>query len=437
MLRLNKLKKMTILIGLLLCMGASTIMQTYFSSALPVISRQFQSVSFYSWVHVSYILASSSIIILSSQLCQRYGNKKNFIAGSLLFGIGTMLAPFSSSMLQLVLARIIMGLGAGIVVPATYGIIGELFQKESYSAVFAAFSVIQIIFHGIGSVAGGYLPTYFSWQMIFYVLLVLEGISFLLVRLNLPSIVTKPVSNPFPMKRNLLFITAMILMTLGMEQGDSISYLFLFCGLFLLFFVIYEDAKHGNELFPIELVKDALLKNLCLQIFLLGAFYHVCLVYLPSLMQFSMNFSPDTAGNFLALFVVLMGVGSILGGIMRMPPRLFILIGWGICLIACLLLKSLFLLAIFLLGFGSGLLMSVLLGYTATRATTHSAGVNSVAHLIRNFGGSMGTILFQFSLYHPINSFRRGIIILSFSAILLAALAFRYQLPRNQQSSCQ
>jgi MFS family permease len=125
------IQKFAILIGLLLCMGASTIMQTYFSSALPAISIDFQSVSYYSWIHGSYILAQSAVIILSSGLCQRFGNKKNFIAGSFLFGIGTVIAPFSGSMLHLVIARSVMGIGAGVVIPATYGIIGEQFEKKN------------------------------------------------------------------------------------------------------------------------------------------------------------------------------------------------------------------------------------------------------------------------------------------------------------------
>ena len=71
---MKKPERTAILIGLLLCMGASTIMQTYFSSALPAISSSFKSVSFYSWIHGSYIVASSAVIVLSSGLCQRFGN---------------------------------------------------------------------------------------------------------------------------------------------------------------------------------------------------------------------------------------------------------------------------------------------------------------------------------------------------------------------------
>lgn len=115
---MNKQKRTAILTGLLLCMGTSTIMQTYFSSALPAISDSFKSDSFYSWIHASYILASSAVIILSSGLCQRFGNKKNFIVGSLLFGGGTVIALFSRSMLHLVISRIVMGIGAGVVVPS-------------------------------------------------------------------------------------------------------------------------------------------------------------------------------------------------------------------------------------------------------------------------------------------------------------------------------
>ncbi|WOO37780.1 MFS transporter [Anaerocolumna sp. AGMB13020] len=422
---MNKPEKTAILIGLLLCMGASTIMQTYFSSALPAISSSFKSVSFYSWIHGSYILASSAVIILSSGLCQRFGNKKNFIIGSLLFGIGTIIAPFSSSMLQLVITRIVMGIGAGVVVPATYGIIGEHFEKEKYSSVFASFAVVQIIFNGLGSLAGGYLPKIASWKAIFFLLLPLEMLSFWLVFRNLPDSVPSMHTEPFYFRRHLLMILAILLTTLGIEQAYHQQYLLLILSAALLLFVVWKDTKGGNILLPKEFATDSLLRNLCLQVFLLGAFYNVCLAYLPSLMQFSMGFSADRAGNLLAVFVVLMGVGSVLGALYKISERPAILIGWLAGLAGGIFIPFFFMLAVGLLGFGSGVLMSVLLGYTATRTQNNASGVNSAAHLIRNFGGSIGTILFQFSLSYPQQYYIGGVLILAATGTIAASLSFR------------
>lgn len=424
---MNRPKRTAILIGLLLCMGASTIMQTYFSSALPAISDSFHSVSFYSWVHGSYILASSAVIILSSSLCLRFGNRKNFIIGSLLFGLGTIIAPFSSSMLYLVIARIAMGIGAGVVVPATYGIIGEQFEKEKYAAVFAAFAVVQIVFNGLGSLAGGYLPHIASWQVIFYILLPVELLSFWLVFRNLSASVPVIQTVPFQFQRHLLMIIAILLVTLGIEQAYQRQYLVLVFGAVLLFLVVWKDANNGNILLPKEFVRDPLLRNLCFQVFLLGAFYNVCLAYLPSLMQFSMGLSMDTAGNLLAVFVVLMGIGSILGGLIKIPERPAILIGWSAGLMGSIFMPFFFTPAVGLLGFGSGILMSVLLAYTAARTWGNAAGVNSTAHLIRNFGGSIGTILFQFSLNYPQRYYVGGVLILALSGMIAAFLSFRFK----------
>lgn len=428
---MNKQKRTAILIGLLLCMGASTVMQTYFSSALPAISTCFQSVSLYSWVHGSYILASSAVILLSSGLCVRFGNKKNFLIGSLLFGVGTVMAPFSSSMLHLVASRIVMGIGAGIVIPATYGIIGEHFEKEKYSAVFAAFAVVQIICNGLGSLAGGYLPAMASWQAVFYLLLPIELLSFWLVYRNIHDTIPVIPSAPFQIKQHLLMIAAVLLTTLGIEQAYHNHYLLLIFGFILLFIVIWKDAKRGNVLLPKEFINDPLLRNLCLQVLLLGAFYNVCLAYLPGLMQFSMGLSADKAGALLAVFVVFMGIGSVLGGIIKISNRLAITIGWSACFMGSILMQFSFPLAVGAAGLGSGVLMSVLLGYTASRTQGHAAGVNSMAHLIRNFGGSIGTILFQFSLNHPQKHFMWGVLLLALSGIIVASMSFRFKHSTN------
>lgn len=424
---MNIHKRTAILMGLLLCMGASTIMQTYFSSALPAISDSFHSVSFYSWIHGSYILASSAVIILSSGLCQQFGCKKYFAIGSVIFGMGTIIAPFSRLMLQLVIARIVMGIGAGVVVPATYGIIGEHFEKKKYSAVFAAFAVVQILFSGLGSLAGGYLPQLASWQAIFYILLPIELLSFWLVFRNLPDSIPVMQAKPFQFRLHILMIIALLLTALGIEQAYHQKYLLLVLGAVLLFLVIWKDSKRGNILLPEEFVSDSLLRNLCLQVFLLGAFYNVCLAYLPSLMQFSMGFRADKAGNLLTLFVALIGLGSVSGALIKLSERPVIVIGWLAGLAGCVFMPFFFTLAVGLLGFGSGVLMSVMSGYIATRTQGHASGVNSTAHLIRNFGDSIGTIVFQFSLSYPQQYYICGILILTVSGTIAASVSFRFK----------
>lgn len=427
-------KRILILTGLLLCMGSSTIMQTYFTSALPFISESFNSVKFYSWIHVSYILGSSSVIVLSSEFCQRFGNKKNFFTGSLLFGLGTIIATLSGSMLQLVIARIVMGIGAGVVIPATYGIIGDYFEKENYSAIFAAFAVVQIIFSGLGSLAGGYLPQIASWQAIFYILFPIELLSFWFVLSNIfdDSPVVKRES--FQFRHHFLIMLSILLTTLGIEQAYHHNYLLLLLGSILIFYVASKDNKSGNILLPKECSKDSLLRNLCIQVFLLGGFYNVCIAYLPSFMQFTMGLSAKRAGNLLTIFVVLMGIGSILGGIFKISERFFILAGWGICLIGSFFLHFYLTFSVGVLGLGSGVLMSVLLGYIATRTQGHSSEVNSTAHLIRNFGGSFATILFQFSLWCPKQYYIWGVILLALLGMVASAVSFRRKYIINEHN---
>lgn len=429
---MDQSKRTAILVGLLLCMGISTLMQTYFSGALPAISSGFESVSLYSWVHSSYILASSSVMILSGSLCRRFGNKKNFMLGSLIFGIGTAMAPFSRGMPHLVAARMIMGIGAGMVIPAVYGMIGEYFEKKKYSAVFAAFAVAQILFNALGSLAGGILPEAASWQTIFYILIPMEWIGFWLVYKNVPDTAGAVSAEPLHIRNHLMMIAAILLTALGTEQTGRNHLWILAVGIVLLLFVIRMDAKNGNVLLPQELKEDSLLRNLCFQIFVLGAFYYVCLAYLPGVIRFSMGLSSEFSGTVLAVFVVFMGIGSILGGILHVPGRIAVIAGWAACTVGGIGMLYSILFGAGMLGLGSGVLMSVLLGSTAARTTEHSAGVNSTAHLIRNFGGSIGTIVFQSSLEHPKEYYIRGIIFLSVSGTLAALAALKIRNLKNE-----
>lgn len=160
-----KMIKVFTCIGLLLGMSISTLMQTQLTTAMPVISNEFGTTDYYSWVYTGYMLASSVTIPFFGWICERCGHRKNYIVGGLIFFIGILFSGLSNSMITLVLSRVVMGIGAGIVVPATYGIISTLFKKEDMRKVFGLMAIVQIINKGLGSVLGGVFSTYFTWRL--------------------------------------------------------------------------------------------------------------------------------------------------------------------------------------------------------------------------------------------------------------------------------
>jgi MFS family permease len=474
------------MVGLVLGMCNSMIMQTLLSTTLPSISAELGTPSLYSWVYSGYVLASSVTIPLFGSLCDRFGYKINYVLGGTLFLAATAWCALSPSMPSLVAARIAMGIGAGIVVPATYGVIGSLYDRQELRRVFALFAVVQIVSNGAGGILGGFFAALVGWRASIGVLLVPELVGALLIWRLLPaSLRGTEQSRIHPL--NAAVLTAAILLIMlsinqfgqfggtgnveganavesasgveganavegtgnvegasgmegagGVEGADgvaSVAHLLsagsltasvvwrillavglLVAGLLFLAAFVVRERRERLGLLPSEFKTSPLLRNLSLQVFLLGTLLSVCLVYIPGCLQTDEVLSPGNAGLAVLVYVVSMGLGSIAAGVARtLSLTRLIGLGWTACLAgACVFLVPLPLLArlapsLVLLGMGCGLLSTALLGHIAAQAERNRAGVNSFGHMIRNIGGSIAVVAFAFTLSTGIVSLYLGL----------------------------
>jgi MFS family permease len=429
-----------IMIGLVLGMCNSMIMQTLLSTTLPGISAELGTSSLYSWVYSGYVLASSVTIPLFGNLCDRFGYKSNYLLGGFLFFVATAWCALSQSMLSLVIARIAMGIGAGIVVPATYGIIGSLYAKQEFRRVFALFAVVQIVGNGAGSVLGGFFAESVGWRASIGLLLVPELVGAFLIWCLLPT----PLRSAGQSKINPLnaaaLTMAVLLIMLGIDQFDQLgnsgnsgspegstgsdpaviwstlrAIVLCAAGLLSLAAFVLRERRARFGLLPAEFKTSPLLRNLSLQVFFLGALFSVSLVHIPGCLQLDGLLSAETTGLAVLLYVVSMGAGSIISGVLKIPVTRVMGAGWAACLLGvCFFLVPMPLIArlmpsLALLGMGCGLLSTTLLGHIAAQAEQNRAGVNSFGHMIRNFGGSIAVVAFTFTLDTGIISLYLGL----------------------------
>ena len=137
--------------------------------ALPSISKDFQaSIGELQWAINAYLLAFAALLLTMGALGDRFGRKRVFQAGMILFGISSLGAAFSTSMDMLIACRGLMGLGGAIVLPQTLSIIRASFTdpKECAQAI-AVWAGIFALGYGIGPVVSGMLLEHFEWGSVF------------------------------------------------------------------------------------------------------------------------------------------------------------------------------------------------------------------------------------------------------------------------------
>lgn len=120
-------RRWTALIVLSLTLVAVTLDNSVLNTALPSLARALRaSTSDLQWITDAYTLLFASALILAGGIGARLGSRRALIGGLAVFGGGSALAGLSNSPAQLIGWRVVMGLGAAFVVPATLAIITRM-----------------------------------------------------------------------------------------------------------------------------------------------------------------------------------------------------------------------------------------------------------------------------------------------------------------------
>ncbi|WKX69990.1 MFS transporter [Streptomyces sp. XD-27] len=121
------------------------------------------------WAINSYTLVFAGLLFTCGLLGDRLGRKKTLLTGMAVFGLGSVLAAWSSSPGDLIAYRALMGLGAALVMPATLAILVNVFDREEQPKAIGIWVASVGLAIAIGPVTGGLLLEHFWWGSVFFV----------------------------------------------------------------------------------------------------------------------------------------------------------------------------------------------------------------------------------------------------------------------------
>ncbi|MEV4925058.1 MFS transporter [Streptomyces roseoverticillatus] len=120
------------------------------------------------WIADGYTVALAALVLPLGALGDRIGRRKVLIAGNVVFGAAAVLAACSSSTSHLIVCRVVMGVGAAMIMPGTLSTITAVLPKDRKDrgvAIWSGFAAAGAI---IGMLAAGGLLEQFSWKSIFW-----------------------------------------------------------------------------------------------------------------------------------------------------------------------------------------------------------------------------------------------------------------------------
>src|SRR5229473_6235346 len=158
-----------VLAGTVLGSSMAFIDGTVVNVALPVVQTTFHAtVVDVQWVVESYGLFLSSLILAGGALGDLFGRRRVFLIGVGIFAVTSAACGLASSVLQLIIARSVQGVGAALLVPGSLAIIGASFDEKSRGKAIGTWSGFTAITTALGPVIGGWLIQHSSWRWAFY-----------------------------------------------------------------------------------------------------------------------------------------------------------------------------------------------------------------------------------------------------------------------------
>ena len=121
------------------------------------------------WVVESYGLFLSALILVGGALGDSFGRRTVFLIGTGLFALASIGCALSSSVLQLIIARSVQGIGAAALVPSSLAIISASFDEQSRGRAIGTWSGFTAITTALGPVIGGWLTEHASWHWVFLI----------------------------------------------------------------------------------------------------------------------------------------------------------------------------------------------------------------------------------------------------------------------------
>ena len=144
----------------------SSLDNTVLNVAIPSILRDFHTdLPSVQWVVSGYALTFATLLIIGGRLGDVYGHRRCFMVGASLFGLGSLIASFATSVPMLLAGEaVIEGIGAALMLPATTAILSTTFQGRERATAFAAWGAAVGSAAAFGPAVGGFLTTYYSWR---------------------------------------------------------------------------------------------------------------------------------------------------------------------------------------------------------------------------------------------------------------------------------
>ncbi|GLE52301.1 MFS transporter [Mycobacterium montefiorense] len=211
------------------------------------------------WVTSAYLLGYAVVLLVAGRLGDRYGPKNLYLIGLAVFTVASMWCGLSGSAAMLIAARVVQGVGAGLLTPQTLSTITRIFPAHRRGAAISAWGATAGVASLVGPLAGGALVGELGWQWIFFINIPIGIIGLVLAFSLVPVLPTYP--HRFDLIGVALSGVGMFLIVFGLQQGESADWApWIWATIvggagFLATFICWQSFNSREPLIPLEIFR--------------------------------------------------------------------------------------------------------------------------------------------------------------------------------------
>lgn len=255
----NKSNTKIVTIAIFLTTFMTAIEGTIVSTAMPTIVSDLNGLEIMNWVVSIFLLMTAVSTPIYGKLADSIGRKPVFLFGIAVFVVGSALCGIAQNMVELILFRVIQGLGSGAVQPVAVTIIADLYTLEKRAKMLGLNSGFWGVASVIAPLLGGFIVQHLSWHWIFYINVPLGIIAFLLVIFFLKEKKTSS-NSTLDLKGTtclVIFLLALMIFLQELEDGLNLVLLGLVAIIIISAIIFFKTEKRAKDpIMPLDMLSS-------------------------------------------------------------------------------------------------------------------------------------------------------------------------------------
>ena len=298
------------------------------------------------WVVEAYSLFLSALLLVGGSLGDRYGRRRIFNIGVVVFAIASGLCGLAANIEQLIAARAVQGIGGAMLVPGSLALISSSFDEDHRGKAIGTWSGFSAITTAIGPVLGGWLVENWTWRAAFFLNLPLAVAVLVISVWKVPESREHDEQGPLDWLGTALATIGLGGLVYGLIESPRLGFsnplvlVSLIGGAICLVLFVFNEARAKNPMVPLDLFRSRNFSGAnILTLLLYAALSGMMFFFTLNLIQIQ-GYSATAAGAALLPFVVIMfSLSRWSGGLVdRFGPRLPLTVGPAIVAVGFALL---------------------------------------------------------------------------------------------------